>query len=124
MTQLTSKKHAAGAIFDRLIEQNRTRKEIIHAMVEGAKLTVNGAATYYANFKSGHWTTTPSAPTATAPAPVTSDFVLFTESGSTINVTRELHGEPEPEPEPTPVVEGRRPDSALDKPFALQSVWG
>lgn len=57
-TTTVSKKSIAGATYDQLASQGKTRKEIIAAMMDSASLTLNGASTYYTNFKGGSWSTT------------------------------------------------------------------
>ena len=58
-TAVTSKKQIAAQIYKTLSTENKTRKEIIFEMMEKANLTDKGASTYYANFKSGEWSTEP-----------------------------------------------------------------
>ena len=51
----TSKKQLAGAIYLKMKDAGKPRKDIIDAMVAECHLTFSGASTYYQNFKSGQW---------------------------------------------------------------------
>ncbi len=56
MTNTTSKKAVAAAVFTAMNAAGNTRKEIMFTMCEKAGLSEAGAATYYNNFKKGLWT--------------------------------------------------------------------
>ncbi len=70
MTNATSKKAIAAAVFARLNAAGKTRKEVLFTMCEEAGLSEAGAATYFNNFKKGLW----SLPGATAVATPAIDF--------------------------------------------------
>ena len=72
-----NKKVVAGMVYGEMVAAGKPRKEVIQAMVDRANLTVNGASTYYQNFKSGQWDYKPSSKTKTevaAPEPIKVDF--------------------------------------------------
>ncbi len=67
MTNATSKKAIAAAVFATLTAAGKTRKEVLSDMVSHAGLSQAGAATYFNNFKKGLWTL-PGAEAVAAPA--------------------------------------------------------
>ena len=60
----TSKKTLAATIFAELNAQQKSRKEIMAAMVEKAGLSLPGASTYFHNFNTKIWNVEGVAPAA------------------------------------------------------------
>lgn len=63
-----SKKQIAGLVYGKLVGAGKPRKEVIGEMVTQADLTLNGASTYYQNFKSGQWDWNPDSKSSTIAA--------------------------------------------------------
>lgn len=66
--QVKTKKQIAGEIFVSMTAKKCSRQDVLDEMIKVANLTVNGAATYYANFNTGNWSTKTMKPHVTKPS--------------------------------------------------------